>query len=272
MKHLLIFTDLDGTLLDHDNYRWDAAAPALVKIKSSGFPLVLSSSKTAAELLSLRALLDNDDPFIVENGGAVAVPKGYFSQEPTPDEDPDWIRFAPDYGTIVHVLDRLRTESGYGFRGFHNMSADEVGLRTGLSADDSRKAKAREASEPIVWQDSRKSLEAFRERLREYGLKLTRGGRFYHVTGRCDKGQGLAWLRAHYQKAWPERQWISVALGDGPNDRSMLETADIAVVMKPTRGPAMHLANGKRVLYPDLPGPAGWRQAMEQILGECLDG
>ncbi len=47
---LVIFTDLDGTLLDRDTYSFEPALPALRLIRQKDIPLVLSSSKTRAEI------------------------------------------------------------------------------------------------------------------------------------------------------------------------------------------------------------------------------
>ena len=54
-SHCAIFTDLDGTLLDHDTYSWAPAAPAIERIKKLGIPLIAISSKTLAELSHLNA-------------------------------------------------------------------------------------------------------------------------------------------------------------------------------------------------------------------------
>ncbi|MEP5979763.1 MAG: HAD-IIB family hydrolase, partial [Marinobacter alexandrii] len=75
---LLIISDLDGTLLNHENYRWDDAAPALKRLDQSGIPLILNSSKTAPEIRKVRQELGNGAPFIVENGAAVVIPADTF--------------------------------------------------------------------------------------------------------------------------------------------------------------------------------------------------
>ena len=74
----VIFTDLDGTLLDRETYTWEAARPALDRVKRQGIPWVLVTSKTRGEVEFWRRCLGNEHPFIVENGGAVFVPAGYF--------------------------------------------------------------------------------------------------------------------------------------------------------------------------------------------------
>src|SRR4030042_1090542 len=73
---ILVFTDLDGTLLDHRNYSFEPARPALRLLRESGIPLIICTSKTRAEVEEIRAALGNTDPFVVENGGAVFVPEG----------------------------------------------------------------------------------------------------------------------------------------------------------------------------------------------------
>ena len=78
MPNLIVYTDLDGSLLDSTTYSYRAAIPALTALREQDIPLVLVSSKTRAEMEPLRRRLDHHDPFIVENGGAVFVPHGLF--------------------------------------------------------------------------------------------------------------------------------------------------------------------------------------------------
>ena len=58
------------------HYRWDAARPALEALGSGGVPLLLCSSKTRAEMEALARGLGLAGPLIVENGGALVLPKG----------------------------------------------------------------------------------------------------------------------------------------------------------------------------------------------------
>ncbi|MFQ5696467.1 MAG: mannosyl-3-phosphoglycerate phosphatase, partial [Terriglobia bacterium] len=51
MPRLIVFTDLDATLLDHQTYSWAAAEPALRRLRLLGIPLVFCTSKTRAEVL-----------------------------------------------------------------------------------------------------------------------------------------------------------------------------------------------------------------------------
>ncbi|MFH1490792.1 MAG: HAD-IIB family hydrolase, partial [Pseudomonadota bacterium] len=70
----MIFTDLDGTLLDHETYEWKEAEPALNRCKLLRIPLILVSSKTRAEINVIRNELGLTAPFISENGGGIFFP------------------------------------------------------------------------------------------------------------------------------------------------------------------------------------------------------
>jgi mannosyl-3-phosphoglycerate phosphatase len=74
----VVFSDVDGTLLDQDSYSWSAAKSAVEHLKQRNIPCVLVTSKTRAEVERLREQMGNNHPFIVENGGAAFVPRGYF--------------------------------------------------------------------------------------------------------------------------------------------------------------------------------------------------
>ena len=64
---LIIFTDLDGTLLDWYTYSFEHSQTALRLIKGKGVPLILSSSKNRAEIEVYRRRLENNHPFVSEN-------------------------------------------------------------------------------------------------------------------------------------------------------------------------------------------------------------
>ena len=77
-KFLVVITDLDGTLLDQQTYSYEPSLAAIERLRGQKFPLVLCSSKTAAEILALQRQLQLKEPFICESGGAIFLPRGYF--------------------------------------------------------------------------------------------------------------------------------------------------------------------------------------------------
>ncbi len=261
---LLIFTDLDGTLLDLHSYSYEAALPALARIKELGIPIVFTSSKTRAEVEFWRSRLENFDPFIVENGGALYMPRAYFPlalTAPTFRDTYAVIEFGDAYERLVEILRRASAESECRAIGFHDMSVAEVQSRCGLPMELAALAKQREYDEPFVILDP--GRERLYERIEAHGKRWTRGGRFHHIMGANDKAHCVRLLIHFFQRAFGDV--ISVGLGDGLNDAGLLTAVDIPVVLR--SADSAQLAEripGTR--QTDCPGPEGWNSAVLEIL------
>jgi mannosyl-3-phosphoglycerate phosphatase len=264
---LLVFTDLDGSLLDHDDYGFAAAQPALAQLRALRVPLIPVTSKTLAEMQVLGQQLGTRHPLIVENGCVICLPEGYFPLQENSAciEGYRLLRRAPDYTTLLAELQQLRHEHGFRFRGFHDMDAGEVARHTGLSHTTAQLARRRLCSEPLAWQDTAAALVNFRQALAERQLRLVKGGRFWHVLSRADKGGALQQLAALY-RAHGLPAFTSLALGDSPNDCSMLQAADIAVLIRRKDGSVTDCDAGGRIIQTREPGPAGWNAAVLQVL------
>ena len=77
--HKVVFTDIDGTLVDINTAQYGMKTNELISVmKEKNIPLILTSAKTRLEQNKIREDLGLSDPFIVENGGAIVIPKGYF--------------------------------------------------------------------------------------------------------------------------------------------------------------------------------------------------
>lgn len=259
---LVVFTDLDGTLLDHESYDWCPAEAALHRLQAAGIPLIINSSKTASEISRLRRELGNTSPYIVENGAALVIPSGSLGETHARVHN-----FGASREEILNVLAELRGQ-GFLFRGFADMSVEELSSLTGLDNDAAELARSRYATEPLIWNGCGRSLEDFRKALSERGLRLVRGGRFWHVMGNVDKADAVRFLLEKYRARHPDTSLISVALGDSPNDEQMLATTDIAVVMPNPLAEAVRLPVHARVIRPDAPGPTGWNQAVMALLDQ----
>ena len=271
MNRLVVFTDLDGTLLDHDDYSFDTARPALAQLEALHIPVILTTSKTATEVLSLRRELDNQHPFIVENGGTIVIPKEYFKTATLPhaaNEDAEFIYYqlVTSYREIIKLLHALREEYGFKFTGFADMRPTELAKETGLSLDYAILAKRRDSTEPIKWEGDAASLQLLKDKLAEHNLNIIQGGRFMHVRANVDKADGVEILIDAYRQEFPDTDWTSIGLGDGGNDLAMLNLVDQAVVINPKTGTRPLVVDNPNSLITDAPGPAGWNDAMLQLL------
>lgn len=264
---LIVLSDLDGTLLDHTTYAFDAARAALERLRDARVPLVLCTSKTRAEVEPIRAALHNAHPFIIENGGGVCVPVGHFPFEIEGAErrgDYAVIPLGDPYTELTRTLARASRASGVQVRGFADMTDDEVAAETGLALAEARLARQREFDEPFVVLEPARAPELFAAIERE-GKRWTTGGRFHHITGTNDKAAAVRRLVALYRRQLGDLR--TVGLGDAPNDAGFLREVDVPILIASPRIDRLRaLVPGGRVTA--LEGPAGWNAAVLGLLDE----
>ncbi len=268
-KHYIIFTDLDGSLLDLHSYSWREAENALKLIRAKNIPLVFCSSKTCSEQQYYRQALNIRDPFIIENGGAVLIPQGYFTVEYKKTRSIDGFDIlelglpAPE---IAQRLKAIRSRSGMAFSGYGDMCTEDVARITGLDLDAARRAMQRNYSETLVdIGGSQQAADRLDEALRAEGLQMVSGGRFHSVMGGNDKGTAVRILSGLYS-AEKNGSIISIGIGDSSNDEPLLNAVDIPVlVQKPDRTwEDSAVRNLCRVPHV---GPRGWNAAILDFFG-----
>jgi len=273
----LVVTDLDGTLLRHEDYDWSAARPALDELARRGIPCVFASSKTRAEIEAWRARLGNHAPFISENGGALHVPPGSTPARPAGARalhGYDVVVLGADYERLRAGLAAIAGALGVGLRGFGDMTPAEIGRLTGLAGDDLALASLREYDEPFV---PERALDAASERrlavlAAERGLRVTRGGRFHHLIGPSSKGDAVRLLLGACTVGGVRPRLVCV--GDGPNDLEFLALAERAVVVaRPDGSHAPELREGlPGAHFTTGIGPEGFREGVLAALAGAPTG
>ncbi len=269
---LLIFTDLDGTLLDHDTYRWDQAVPALERCRSLGVPVVMVSSKTRAEMEPLRKLMGLDRPFISENGGGIFFPRSCphpLPLEARPAGDLQVWPLGVPHSRLAQCLRAIREKHDWPLKGFSDMKLEEISALTGLDLEGAALAASREFDEPFTAPEDL-APEQLERAASEWGLRVTRGGRFFHLFGKSDKGKAVEQLAAWY-KGHPGEP-LTMGLGDGANDIPMLLRVDVPVLVGSAATPQEIAEKVPGVRITEAPGPAGWNEAVLEFLDHHLQG
>lgn len=272
MKKIVVFTDLDGTLLDHATYSHEPALPALRMLREQRIPLVVCSSKTRTEIEHYRRLLDNHDPFVSENGGGIFIPEGYFdlstlSPGLVTSRDTGYvsIRLGAPYQSLRQTVKELQSED-FALSGFGDMTVAEVAELTGLTLEQAAMAKTRDFDEPFLFDGSEAEVVKLGERIREKGLCSTRGA-FFHLLGSSDKGSAMEILTGLFREKLGTI--FVVALGDALNDLPMLQRADYPVAIRKADGNYDQDLVMPRLVIPDGVGPTGWNEVILDLFGSA---
>lgn len=252
MMQWIVFTDLDGTLLDAVTYSPEEARDALQRVQAAAIPIVFCSAKTYIEQAPIRSDLNVTDPCIVENGSAIVWPDGGRTV------------FGVEANVIHNQLRQIMAETGLSLETFQDVSVQRIAQITGLDLAAAARAQQRDYSATVFTQLSSGDLDAFQAACDARQLKAPSGGRFLTVTGKdADKGVAVRDLIKHYQQHFDAIS--TVGIGDSPNDGPMLAAVDDAYqVQRPDK-------TWGRIAVPQLQrvnavGPEGWAQVMKTFL------
>jgi mannosyl-3-phosphoglycerate phosphatase len=265
----LVFTDLDGSLLDHHSYSYQDALPHLRLLERAAIPVIPASSKTRSEIEQLRADLGNDHPFIAENGAAVFIPVGYFSRQPddTVERNGFWVReMSPPRQRWLDLLGELDKAFVEEYDYFYRAGVEGIARMTGLSLEKAAGANSREYSEPVKWFGTEARRVEFIDRLQAAGATVLQGGRFLSVAGDTDKGRALVWLREVFRSSDASACWHDLAVGDSANDCAMLEVSEMALLVRSSVHDFPPLQRNHGVLFSTELGPAGWAEGVTRWL------
>lgn len=269
----IIYTDLDGTFLDEKNYSFLRSLPALQAAQKRGIPIVFCSSKTRAEIEYIRKVAGVNDPFIVENGGAIYVPEGYFPftiEGSASRPGYSVIEIGEQYAKLVKLFRSFRTEfPGISIVGFSDMTVKEIAHECSMTIVEAQRARDREYSEPFRFSDSApEETRKFLQRIIQEGLQYLTGGRYYHLQGDYDKGMSVKFLNDLFIRAFG--QITTIGIGDSPNDESMLHSVELPIIVKRPSGvhdPQL-TARFSEALLTEYIGSRGWADAVMLLLRE----
>ena len=272
MSKKIIFTDIDGTLIETVPTNYNISLNIVDEVKKMNIPLILCSSKTRVEQIRIRKLLRLKDPYIVENGGAIIIPNNYFSisiNDKTNIEIVDEvIKLGVSAQEIRFKLNEIRDRFDLSFKGVSDLSIDEISKITGLDTNALEGINKREYGETILEIDKREKKILSTE-VEKIGFRIIHGGRFFDITGGNDKGAAMKVLLDIYSKHL-NCKFTSFANGDSKNDESMFEVADFPMLVKNQKGEWIN-TNVKNITKLDGIGPEGWYRALELISKQHYD-
>ncbi len=255
----LVFSDLDGTLLDHDTYDYTPALEGLEVLKKHAVPLVMVSSKTLPEMKILHEEMNLEAPFIFENGGGIFWPGRK--------ENPEYLGM--DVSELNGKQNLLIEAVGEPLLFITDMSAEEIVTRTGLTRDKAVLSQKRLTSLPFIIPSGKGigpvEMAEINSALKQKSLSITKGGRFYHfLSSRSDKGLAIHRVIEYYQKN-SDTAIMTIGIGDSENDIAMFKEVDIPVAVR-KKDKTIIETGMAYVMATTGAGPEGFTEAVKKFI------
>ncbi len=263
----VIFSDIDGTLLDILFPDIRKMKKLVEKTLQNGIHLILCSSKTELEQNKIKSEIELHEPFIVENGAATIVPVDYFKKSKithskTLNENYTIETGGPAY-KVRTLLKKIRTEHDLNFKGVSDLSISELSKITNLPEDWARRMMKRKYSETIVQIDNN-DIAKFANIAEKSGLKMIPGNQYFDITLGNDKGTAVKILMDIFRNEY-ENNVIFFGIGDSKNDESMLSLMDVPILVQKANGSWQNLQIGNLHKVKGI-GTKGWEVALKIIL------
>lgn len=253
MEVSAVLTDLDGTLLDRGGVLGAEAREAIEALRRRRIPVAPLTSKTEVELRDFLSTLDLGGIGSFENGAGIVAP-GRVEVQPS----------ALPVNVLHGRLARLSDLCGLPLTPVSALSPVELTRLTGLPLPRLPAMLARRWGLPFLApEDAGPVLEAAAGRMP--GIRLTRGGIFWHLSGDHGKEDAVRALLSGGLISRPV-----VGLGDAPNDAAFLLSCDVAVMIPGARGEVDVQLSGSLPAGRPVPHPGGrgWAEAIRSLLGD----
>ena len=274
MLQYLIFSDIDNTLIQsyiikegeiYHTEEYGEIKTVVKKIHENNIPLILCSTKTRLEQEKIREYLEIDDPFIVENGGAIVIPENYFNIDLEElglsikhINENLVIELGKSYKRIKEVLQEIREIFHIEFIAVHDLSLAELAQKVGISINNAKLMASREYSETIL-EINNNELNNLKKILEDRGLRILQGTRYNTISSLHDKGSAISILKKLYSIKFQKEKIESIGIGDAINDIPMFENVDKAFLVRNVQNEytSMKINNLTRV---NGIGQQGWKE------------
>ena len=262
-NQILIFTDLDGSLLGHNNFEFKEIKGFILKCIKNGIKIIPNTSKTKIEIQVFIDQLGQNLPFIVENGAAIhnldlIHPKVKFN-------DKSLVLSR----SLSEILEQFKKNIPLDFQKkcvfLKDMTSAEQMKILGLNKKYLPFALNRDYSMPLVFDGSKETVNEFTRLLKKIGMKLHEGGRIYNICDDCSKGKAMTTLKEILKNEF-KCKIHTIVVGDSPNDISMLNDCDQpCVIPLPNKNNLSYLKNQK-IIRATQTAPKGWEEVVRASL------
>ena len=255
---VLIFTDLDGSLLHRDTFKFDEIKDYLRQLISNGIFIIPNSSKTNNEILEFSKDLGLSLPYICENGAAI------FGLDLLNENLPKELILSREKEDLINIFKNtvpinLQNKCKWLFE----MDEKSQSLIFGLKDKKLKMALDRKYTIPFLFNGNKNEKNELSKIIKKDGLYLQEGGRVINLTDRINKAKALRIFVRFCKKYYKNVK--TVAVGDNYNDLEMLKTSDFPCLVFNDKFTLDEIPINN-LISTNKPSPEGWADVIKMAL------
>ena len=260
MFKILIFTDLDGSLLHRDNFKFDEIKDYLNLLISKGIFIITNTSKTEKEILEFHNELGSNLPYISENGAAI---KGL---DLLNSNLPKELILSREKDNLIKIFEKSVPENlQIKCKWLSKMNKKEQSLIFGLEDKKLKMALDRKYTIPFIFEGNKSEKNELVKIVKNKDLALQEGGRVINLTDKINKAKALQVFVRFFKKN--NKKVKTIAVGDNYNDLDMLKTSDFPCLVFNDKF-TLDKIPINNLITTNKPSPQGWADVIKIALAK----
>jgi len=255
---ILVFTDLDGTLLHRDTFKFDEIKIYLNKLLSKGIYIIPNTSKTEKEILKFNNELGSSLPYISENGSAINgldLLNSNLPKELILSREKDSLIKIFEKSVPVNLQNKCKWLS--------EMDKKKQILIFGLEDYKLKMALDRKYTVPFLFEGNKSERNELSKIVKNKGLALQEGGRVINLSDKVNKAKALQVFVRFFKKN--NKNVKTIAVGDNYNDLDMLKISDFPCLVFNDKF-TLDEIHIKNLITTNKPSPEGWADVIKKAL------
>ena len=257
---VVIFTDLDGSLLHRDTFKFDSIKDYIKSLVSKGVIIIPNSSKTEKEIEKFNEELGVNLPYISENGSSIHGLNLITSNFP------DKLVLSREKEELLKIFENKVPEKlkEKCFQ-ISKMSKKEKENILGQKDEKLKDALNRKYTLPFLFKGDKNEKYRLIKILNSNSLTLQEGGRVYNLCDNINKVKSMNRVIKILKKT--EDKIKTIAVGDNFNDLEMLRNCDIPCLVFNDQF-KLDQININNLIFSNKPSPEGWADVIKMALAK----
>jgi len=255
---ILIFTDLDGSLLHRDTFKFDEIKDYLKQLISKGIFIIPNTSKTEKEILEFNNELGSDLPYISENGAAINGLDLLHSNLPKE------LILSREKDSLIKIFEKsVPLDLQNKCKWLSEMDKKKQSLIFGLEDEKLRMALDRKYTIPFIFEGNKSEKNKLIKIVKKKSIAMQEGGRVINLTDKVNKAKALQVFIRFFKKN--NKNVKTIAVGDNYNDLDMLKISDFPCLVFNDKFTLDEIPINN-LITTNKPSPEGWADVIKMAL------